>query len=140
MLLHPEEPIDDDPNVPRVWIRPSQLKIKHDPHELLDPAHRIIDVLQFCKVRYPSRVSHEMIINLDSNGVKLEDMLELMKTGLKEYVDQMMDWEGPDAMRRLLYNVNVQGAVVSTRLMRESKAEMRIRTGGERKFTFDKIA
>jgi hypothetical protein len=129
--MHPNEPLEDDPNVPRVWIRPSQLKIKYAPDEPLDPANRIIDVLRFSKVRVPSSISHEIIINLDSNGVKITDFVDMMKIGIKELADKLMTWDGPDAMQRLFHNVSVQGGLVNARRGREAKAEMRVRGMGD---------
>lgn len=131
-MLHPDESSDPDPSVPKVWIRPSQLKITH-PHDMtLDPANIIIDVLRMSKVRISCTISPELIINLHANGVKTSDFIKLMETGLRELVDRLMSWDDSDAMRRLFKNVCSLGGVISARLAREAKGESRIRGLGDR--------
>jgi RNA-dependent RNA polymerase len=59
-MLHPDD-TENDSDIPRVWIRPSQRKIKY---QELDPAQLIIDVLRKSYMKTPTRLSTEVIINL----------------------------------------------------------------------------
>ena len=86
---------------------------------LPDPAHRIIDVLRSSHVRTPCRLSVETIINLSENGVPKTVFLDLLHQGLKELVEPLLQWEGPNAMRNLWCNMRRIGGVMSARRARE---------------------
>jgi hypothetical protein len=59
-MLHPDDEVNKS-DIPRVWIRPSQRKIKYNK---LDPAQLTIDVLRKSYMKTPTRLSAEVIINL----------------------------------------------------------------------------
>jgi len=59
-MLHPDDEVNKS-DIPRVWIRPSQRKIKYNK---LDSAQLTIDVLRKSYMKTPTRLSAEVIINL----------------------------------------------------------------------------
>ena len=94
---------------------------------LLDPAHRIIDVLRSSHVRTPCTLSVETIINLSENGVPKTVFLDLLRQGLKELIEPLLEWDGPDAMRNLWCNMCRLGGVMSARRAREEPGLARVK-------------
>ncbi|KAF8684547.1 RNA-dependent RNA polymerase [Rhizoctonia solani] len=67
-ILHPNDRLLDNP--PRIYIRPSQVKVKLHP----DPrrwcaSHRVLDVLTRNTMAVGTQVTDQVIINLSHNGV-----------------------------------------------------------------------
>ena len=116
----------------KVWIRPSQTKIKYPQLGSQDDDKYIVEVLEPSHMRYPGRLSAESIICLAENGVDQEVFVKLMKAGLDELVDGLTNWEGDFAMARLWFNVARVGAVMSSRRARELRGESRSRGFGDR--------
>lgn len=110
-VLHPE---DDNPE-PRIWVRDSQNKINL-PH--LDKAHRIFDLLCASRPSSSISLSRQSIINLWSNGIPNEPLIELLEHGLKEEVQPLMDWHRPNAMVHLWHAINHSGHVSGARSQR----------------------
>ncbi|KAG2154722.1 RNA dependent RNA polymerase-domain-containing protein [Suillus clintonianus] len=126
LLLHPDSS-ENCSDVPRVWLRPSQIKVKYPPTQKLSPGHLTIDVLRSSHMRSPSHLAAETIVNFAENGVPHSVFIDLMKEGLDVIVNSLLDWKGPDAMYRLWHSVARAGAVVSSRLAREVGGEARSR-------------
>ena len=110
-----------------VELTPSQKKIIYSSGKPLDPAHCIIDVLRSSHVRIPCRLSIETIINLSENGVPNTVFIDLLRQGLKELVQPLLEWEGPDAMRNLWCNMRRLGGVMSARRAREEPGLARVK-------------
>jgi RNA-dependent RNA polymerase len=119
-------------DAPKVWLRPSQRKIKYSPNETRDPAHLIMDILRTSYMRTPARVSPESIINLTENGVPQQVFIDLMKTSVTTIVTGLTTWDGPEAMYDLWLNVERAGAVCFARRAREAAGEARVRGFGDR--------
>lgn len=122
---------DDDDTTPKVWLRPSQIKIKY-PKACADPAFKIIDVLRSSHSRVSCRLSVETIINLCENGVPKEVFGELLQRSLDKLVDDLLTWDGEDAMPQLWMTVSRQGRVVSTRSARSATALARVKGYADR--------
>ncbi|KAG1866468.1 RNA dependent RNA polymerase-domain-containing protein [Suillus tomentosus] len=126
LILHPDSS-ENCSDVPRVWLRESQIKVKYPETRKLSSGHLTIDVLRSSHMRSPSRLAAETIVNFAENGVPHSVFIDLMKEGLDAIVDGLLDWDGPDAMYRLWQNVARAGAVVGSRLAREAGGEARSR-------------
>ncbi|KAF9569288.1 hypothetical protein CPC08DRAFT_701791 [Agrocybe pediades] len=127
--------IDDGANAEEyayVEVTPSQRKIKFAPGVPLDPAHRVIDVLRASHVKAPCRLSVETIMCLAEGGVKRHVFLDLLKQGLDELVQPLLEWEGPDAMRALWSNVRRLGGVMAARRAREEAGLARVKGYADR--------
>ena len=122
---------------PKVWIRPSQRKIKYPADHPRDPAHLIMDILRTSYMKSPARVSPETIINLAENGVPHQVFVELMKSSVANIIMGLTTWDGPDAMYNLWLNVEQAGAVCFARRAREAAGESRVRGFGERQIDED---
>ena len=110
-----------------VELTGSQRKIEYPSGVLLDPAHRVIDILRSSHVRTPCRLSVETIINLSENGVPKTVFLDLLRQGLKELVEPLLEWDGPDAMRNLWCKLCRLGGVMSARRAREEPGLARVK-------------
>ena len=113
----------------KIWVRPSQIKIRGQP---LDPGHLIIDLLRQSSIRSPSQISSEVIINIAENsfGPDMSNpshriLPELMEKALMEMVESLTMWEGPDAMYKLWVNVERAGGVNSMRRRRDMVGQQR---------------
>ena len=115
----------------------SQRKVTYPPGVTPDPAHCIIDVLRASHVRSPSRLSAETIINLSENGVPKKAFLDLLRQGLKEKIEPLLEWEGPDAMRNLWCNMRRLGGVMAARRAREDAGIARVK--GYLEFETDEV-
>ncbi|KAF8520442.1 RNA dependent RNA polymerase-domain-containing protein, partial [Hysterangium stoloniferum] len=122
-LLDPDEDGNSD-NEPRVWIRNSQRKIVY---EFPDRAHLIMDVLRRSQLKYPARLSVEIIVNLAENGISYETFQTLMDDGLEGVVASLTNWSGPFAMENLWAAVaRVNGSVIRSRMAREAAGSSRL--------------
>jgi RNA-dependent RNA polymerase len=125
-------PGHDDPDTPRAWLRPSQIKI-HYPLELpLDPALLVVNILRSSHLKTPGRLAAETIVNLAENGVCHRAFTDLLRAGLEERVAGLTTWEGRDAMLQLWHNVSRHGGVMMARRAREASGEARAKGYGER--------
>ena len=121
------EDIKNVDDVSYAELTKSQRKIVYPSGGLLDPAHRIIDVLRSSHVRTPCRLSVETIVNLSENGVPKKVFLDLLHQGLKAMVEPLLEWDGPDAMRNLWCNMCRLGGVMSARRAREDPGLARVK-------------
>jgi len=115
-----------------VEITPSQRKIQFQENIEIDPAHRIIDVLRASHTKTPCRLSVETIINLAHNGVTKSVFLELLQKGLADLVEPLLDWDSPEAMRKMWTNVRRLGGVMTARRAREEAGLARVKGFSER--------
>lgn len=117
----------DTTESPSVILTPSQMKIQYPTHLDPDPAHLIIDLLRSSHSKAPCRLSVETIINLAENGVPKSAFLELLRQGLIELVEPLLDWESPMAMRKLWCNVRKLGGIMAARRAREDAGLARVK-------------
>lgn len=118
--------------LPRVWLRPSLIKIKYPKDEPLDPTMLIIDVLRSSHAKTPCRLSVETIINLSENGVPPSAFLDLLKQGLDELVTPLLAWDGQKAMSALWCTLRRLGGVMTARRAREDVGLARVKGHLER--------
>ncbi|KAI6047736.1 RNA dependent RNA polymerase-domain-containing protein [Pisolithus marmoratus] len=131
LIIHPDT-FTNDSDVPRVWLRPSQIKIKYPITFPLPKARVTIDVLRSSHLRCPSHLSAEIIVNLADNGVPYEVFLDLTRENLDDIVDNLLAWDGPTAMFELWCHVAQAGGVIAARKAREAAGEARMRGLSER--------
>ncbi|KAI9063519.1 hypothetical protein FKP32DRAFT_1571651 [Trametes sanguinea] len=116
---------------PRLWLRPSQLKIKYTPrpaeeqllHDDCDPAWATLDVLRASRMNTPVRLSVETITNLAENGVPHAAFRELFTVDLEERILPLIDFpipEKPQDMQALWYAIARTGSVMLSRVTREA--------------------
>ncbi|CAE6452141.1 unnamed protein product [Rhizoctonia solani] len=78
-ILHPSDRSPDDP--PRIYIRPSQVKVKlHPDRRRWCPSHRILDVLIRNTMSIGAQVTDQVIMNLSHNGVPTTTLNSLTRT------------------------------------------------------------
>lgn len=112
---------------PCVWLRPSQIKIRHSDSFMHHPAHCIIDVLRGSHMQSSIQISREMITNLAENGVPATIFAELFCHSLSSTIDSLLDWDGQDAMPRLWAAIFKKWNVMGARIARESTWTARAR-------------
>ena len=122
----------------KVWVRPSQTKIKGQP---TDPGHLTLDLLRMSYVRTPAQISSEVIINISENSFgpnmsnASHDVLpELMEKALMDMVENFTTWEGPDAMYKLWATVEKAGGVNLMRKGRDMVGQQRFMGLGNRDY------
>ncbi|KAF7355393.1 RNA-dependent RNA polymerase [Mycena sanguinolenta] len=126
LVMHPT----DVQETPRIWLRPSQIKVKHI--RIDDPALRTIDLLRTSHSTTKCRLPVETIINLAENGVKPEAFITLIENALVNLVTPLITWEGDGAMERLWHAVSRSGGVMSARLARQEAVLARLKGYSER--------
>jgi RNA-dependent RNA polymerase len=119
LLLHPGKE-ENGWTYPCVWLRPSQIKIKHTQSYLQNPAHRIIDVLRAAQMQSSVQISREIIINLSENGVPFEVFNELYCQSMNNTISPLLDWDSQGAMAQLWATVSKEGNVMAARVAREA--------------------
>jgi hypothetical protein len=77
-------------------------------------------------------LSVETIINLAHNGVTKKVFLELLQKSLADLVEPLLDWDSPEAMRKLWTNVRRLGGVMAARRAREEAGLARVKGLSER--------
>lgn len=124
-VLHPD-PLEQAADGPaKIWIRPSQTKIKLGKASELGRAQRIFDLLAPSKVTGPSRLSSQTLINLSHNGIDHQVLKDLMALGLREEIQPFIDWTQPHSMILVWKAVERAGSVVVSRLRRLLKGQAR---------------
>ncbi|RDX54626.1 hypothetical protein OH76DRAFT_1341007 [Lentinus brumalis] len=132
---------------PRIWLRPSQIKIKYTSAPLsecilppgADLAKLTLDVLRASRLKCPANLSTETITNFAENGVPFERFGELFQLNIRECLDALLDWQkalsdaaGKHAdsdqaeMKLLWHALSREGGVMSARLARESPGTARV--------------
>jgi RNA-dependent RNA polymerase len=129
-LLHVQPNVHDDAQEhPVARLRPSQVKIEYSPDEEPDPATLTLDLLCSSHMRVPSRLSHEILINLAENKVNHTVFVKLFKEGLSDNIDPYMKWDDAVQLWRTCAH---RGGVLSSRRAREAGGESRAKGYGER--------
>ena len=105
---------------PCVWLRPSQIKIKHSERFLNHPSHRIIDTLRCSHLQSPVQISKEIIVNLSENGVFSDIFISLFCQSMEDVISPLLNWDGQDAMAKLWTAIAKEGNVMASRIARES--------------------
>lgn len=106
--LHPTDELE----VPRIWIRKSQQKIKlsesmeWEELDKLNRAHFIFNLVSTSRISMPSHLSKHTIINLHHNGVPPEVFRKLVKASIDQELAPLMHLEGPHAMELLRHGVD----------------------------------
>lgn len=123
---------DDKSEIPRVQLRPSQIKIRYSREGELDRAHLAIDVVRASHSRSPCRLSVETIINLAENKVPKEAFIKLLKQGLDELVGPLLSWDNLKDMQALWCTLRHLGGVMAARKAREDAGMARVNGYSER--------
>jgi len=124
-VLH-HDPLEQVPDGPaKIWIRPSQTKIKLRGWPQVGRAQRIFDLLAPSRVTGPSRLSSQTLINLSYNGIDHQVLKELMALGLREEIQFLIDWTQPESMLLVWKAVERAGSVVVSRLRRLLAGQLR---------------
>lgn len=126
-LLHPDEKHHNRADVPRIWIRDSQVKIQlpKNPHR----CHTIFDLVAAPHVSTPCHLSRLTIINLVHNGVPSKLLIKLMADVLNREFAALTNWgksseTSPDLMVRLWRRIDHLGHVLSTRTQHLATIEL----------------
>lgn len=129
--------LDDVDPTPKVWLRPSQVKIKYPP-TAKDDAYRVVDVLRSSHSRPSCRLSIETIINLSANGVPNKAFRKLLRQSLDSLVESFTKWDDQDDLFRLWRTVSHIGRVFSIRSARFNAPLARLHGHAEgKKDSFD---
>ncbi|KZT73373.1 hypothetical protein DAEQUDRAFT_721969 [Daedalea quercina L-15889] len=117
-MLHPRDRSPDA--TPKIWIRPSQQKIKH---KTLHAAHRIFELVAPPRVSAPSRLSRHTIMVLSHNCVRDEDIIALMAAGVDAEVRALSSFDDPHLLRAAVAEV---GRILPARLQRLASGSGRV--------------
>lgn len=110
---------------PEVWFRrPSQIKINYPAAESLDPLHLTMAILHFSSIQSPARLSAEVIINLEHNGVPAIVFEQLGRNCIQQVVQDFATCSTPDAYRLWTSVEDVEG-IYSARRMRVTENRKR---------------
>jgi hypothetical protein len=127
-LLHPDHQLPDH-SPPKVWIRDSQRKIKHDILAHADGRSRAYFIFDFVapgRLVFPSRLNKQTIVNLSSNKVPTSIFAELLEAAVQKDFEDLTIWEGEEGMEFLLSNLMRIGSVAGTRATRKAGTMARI--------------
>ncbi|KAF9561155.1 hypothetical protein CPC08DRAFT_689324 [Agrocybe pediades] len=127
MSMIRDNEITDNLESTKIWVRPSQTKIKYPAGAPLDPAQLTIDLLRTPHMRTSVQLSTDIIINLAENKVPHEEFVNLLCASIQELVQGLTTWEGPDALFNLWTNVERAGGVIRARKARAAGGEARVR-------------
>ncbi|KAJ6631174.1 RNA dependent RNA polymerase-domain-containing protein [Mycena sp. CBHHK59/15] len=136
LVMRPDSAQD---GTPKVWFRnPSQVKVVYSPEAQAHPANATVDILRFSRTRTPARISPEVIINLEHNGVPADVFVAMQNAYIAQGVDDLLFWakeEGrdtPGCMTQLWSAVERAEGVCAARRVREAAGEARFRGYGGR--------
>ncbi|KAJ7128080.1 RNA dependent RNA polymerase-domain-containing protein [Mycena filopes] len=135
LLMSPELTQDQTPRV--AFRKPSQVKITYSEEAKAHPANATMDILRFSRTTCPARISPEVIVNLEHNGVPADVFIAMQDAYLAQGVDDMLFWakepgrEEPQFMYKLWVAVEKSEGVLIARRMREAEGEARFRGYGE---------
>ncbi|KAL1661582.1 RNA dependent RNA polymerase-domain-containing protein [Schizophyllum commune] len=124
LVLYPE----DDSEEPRVWLRPSQKKIKYAEDEPQDRSTLIINLLRTSKTKPICRLSVEAIIIMAENRVHCDVFKTLFEKSVENTYESLLPshWEGENAMEQLYAKVNSIGGVNAARAARKDVQRARL--------------
>ncbi|EIN08814.1 hypothetical protein PUNSTDRAFT_44349 [Punctularia strigosozonata HHB-11173 SS5] len=124
LILHPG-PEAYACSQPQAWLRPSQVKIKYTEAQLENPSRRSLDILRLGHLRTPSRASTEVLIVWSDNGVPATAITAHLQRMLQELTNTLTDFDRPNAMRNLWYQIAKARSVLSQRRARYAAGEAR---------------
>jgi len=103
----------------------------------LDPTQRTIDILRTSHSKSPTRISTDVVININENGVGFEILKEFLKKTVDEIVDPLLEYDSDDriGLHRLWVNFEHRGSVMRSRRAREEVALARVSGYTERDIT-----
>jgi RNA-dependent RNA polymerase len=127
-VLHPHDHIDGQK--PKIWIRDSQLKIRHvfpdcEIFDELHPAHFIFDLVAPSKATVGTRLNRLSIVNLAHNGVSRNVFANLMKACLEEQITPLTRWDISHAMPQLSFHLNKSTGAFNVRLQQFAGGKQR---------------
>lgn len=136
LLMEPNSFREDTPKV--AFSKPSQIKINYDEEAKARPANATVDILRLSRTKSPARISPEVIINLEHNGVPSSVFINMQNAYIAQGVDGMLLWaKGPgrdtaDDMFQTWSAVEKSEGVYFARQLRQVGGEARFRGFGER--------
>lgn len=103
----------------------------------MDPTQRTIDILRTSHSKSPTRISTDVVININENGVGFEILKEFLKKTVDEIVDPLLEYDSDDriGLHRLWVNFEHRGSVMRSRRAREEVALARVSGYTERDIT-----
>ncbi|KAJ7136071.1 RNA dependent RNA polymerase-domain-containing protein [Mycena epipterygia] len=136
LLMEPDSFREDTPKL--AFNKPSQIKINYDEEAKAHPANTTIDLLRLSRTKSPARISPEVIINLEHNGVPSSVFINMQNAYIAQGVDDMLFWakdtgrDTPEFMFQLFSAVEKSESVYFARQLRQVGGEARFRGFGER--------
>ncbi|KAF7350497.1 Dimethylaniline monooxygenase [Mycena venus] len=136
LLLCPNWTQDPTPRV--AFRKPSQVKIEYSEEAKAHPANATVDILRFSRTTCPARISPEVIINLEHNGVPADVFVRMQDTYIAQGVENLLFWakepgrDTPEFMLQLWIAVEKSESVYVARRVREAAGQARFRGFGER--------
>ncbi|KAJ6447519.1 RNA dependent RNA polymerase-domain-containing protein, partial [Mycena sanguinolenta] len=128
LVLWPDSTQDD---IPKISFRnPSQVKINYTEEAKAHPANSTVDILRFSRTTCPARLSPEVIINLEHNGVPAEVFVRMQETYIAQAVDELLHWakepgrDTPEVMLRLWKALEKSENVYVARRAREAAGRL----------------
>lgn len=109
-----------------IWIRKSQLKVKHGDKTRWDRSLLIFDIVRLTRLTVPSSLYMQTILNMSYNGVKTEVFETVLEKGLTEEIGTLMEWKGSNAQAKLIEAVERIGGLRGARLSRSAGADARL--------------
>lgn len=103
----------------------------------MDPSQRTIDILRTSHSKSPTRISTDVVININENGVGLEILKEFLKKTVDEIVNPLLEYDSGDrnSLQQLWVNFERRGSVLRSRRAREEVALARVSGYTERDIT-----
>ncbi|KAJ7076077.1 RNA dependent RNA polymerase-domain-containing protein [Mycena belliarum] len=135
LLLWPDT--SEVPTTPKVAFRKSQIKINYSKDAQAHPANATIDILRFSHTKSPARISPEVIINLEHNGVPAEVFVAMQDAYIAQSVDDLLYWAKEPGRDKAEHMLNLWAAVEKSegvymaRRVREAEGEARFRGFGD---------
>lgn len=133
-----DDPCHKSPE-PVLLVANSQRKIVLPEMHSADPAsraHRIFNLLAPNRVSSPARLNLQAVMNLSHNGIRDEQLVELLRTALEAEVAPLRQWTGRDAMTLLWKSVESAGRISGMRVRRAIAGQSRAHGFGQ-KFSKD---
>ncbi|KAK7019017.1 dimethylaniline monooxygenase [Favolaschia claudopus] len=136
LLMCPDSTQDATPQL--AFRNPSQVKIRYSEASKADPANATVDILRFSRTKCPTRISAEVIINLEHNGVPADVFVRMQEAYIAKGVEELLLWaqepgsETTEVMMQLWTAVEKSEDVYSARRVREAVGEARFRGFRER--------
>jgi len=90
----------------------------------LDPTQRTIDILRASHSKSPIRISTNIVININENGVGFQILKEFLKKTVDEIVNPLLEYDSDDriGLQQLWVDFEHRGSVVRSRRAREEVA------------------